>query len=78
MMRADDLSLWEIKSSYSGNPKTISRALQDAKKQSCNAIVHIVATACDMKAIKRAGLNRKRLSGLKNVLLIHDGSITAI
>lgn len=70
MMRADDLSYWEIKTSYSANPKTINRSLQDAKKQSCNAIVHIVSPVCDMKAIKRAAALRKRFSHLENVLLI--------
>ena len=78
MMRADDLSLWEIKTSYSANPKTINRSLQDAKRQSCNAIVRIVASVCDMKAIERAAALRKRLSRLDNVLLIHGDKIISV
>ena len=78
MMRADDLSLWEIKTSYSANPKTINRSLQDAKRQSCNAIVRIVASVCDMKAIVRAAALRKRYSHLENVLLIHGERIISV
>ena len=74
MIRADDLTFWEIKTSYSGNPKTISRALQDAKKQSRNAIVHIVAEACD-KAIERSAALRKRFSALESVILIRRNQL---
>ena len=78
MMRADDLSLWEIKTNHSGNAKTISRALQDAKTQSCNAIVHIVAAVCDMKAIERAAALRKRFSALENVILIRGDQLVFV
>ena len=78
MMKADDLSLWEIKTNHSGNAKTISRALQDAKTQSCNAIVHIVAAMCDMKAIERAAALRKRFSALENVILIRANQLVFV
>ena len=78
MMRADDLSLWEIKTNHSGNAKTISRALQDAKTQSCNAIVHVVAGVCDMKAIERAAALRKHFSALENIILIRANQLVFV
>ena len=75
MLRADDLTLWEIKTNHSGNAKTISRALQDAKTQSCNAIVHVVAGVCDMKAIERTAALRKRFSALENIILIRANQL---
>ena len=54
MMKADDLSLWEIKTSYSASPKTINKSLQRASHQSKNAIVRIIAEDFDIKAIEQA------------------------
>ena len=78
MMKADDLPLWEIKTNYSGNTKTISRALQDAKRQAENAVIRIVATECDMKAIHKAAKLRKEYSKLENIIIICDGSVVFV
>lgn len=76
MMRADDLSLWEIKTSYSASPKTINKALQRAAHQSKNAIVRITAEDFDMNAIEQAARFRKKISRLEKIMFIAGGNIT--
>ena len=76
MMRADDLSLWEIKTSYSASPKTINKALQRAAYQSKNAIVRITAEDFDMNAIEQAARLRKKISRLEKIMFIAKGDIT--
>ena len=76
MIKADDLSLWEIKTSYSGSAKTINKALQRASHQSKNAIVRIAAEDFDIEAIEKAARQRKRFSGLKQIMFIAKGGIT--
>ena len=76
MIKTDDLSLWEIKTSYSASPKTINKALQRASHQSKNAIVRIIAEDFDMKAIEQAARYRKKISRLEKIMFIAKGDIT--
>ena len=75
MIKADDLSLWEIKTSYSASPKTINKALQRAAHQSKNAIVRITAEDFDMKAIEQAAKLRKKISRLEKIMFIAKGDV---
>ena len=77
MMRVEDKTKWEIKTSYSGNPQTISKALQKASKQATNAIVKIVCKdSVNMEAIKKAARNRKALTKLEKIMFIVDENIS--
>lgn len=76
MLNANDGTLWEIKTNRSGNPQSISKALQKASKQAQNAIVRIVAQTFDMKTIENAARRRKALTGLKKIMFITRGRIS--
>lgn len=70
MIRADDLTFWEIKTSHSGNPKTIDKALHEARRQAENAIIRIATAQFDVAAVKAAVEHRKERSHFAHVILI--------
>lgn len=76
VLNANDGTLWEIKTNHSGNPQSISKALQKASKQAQNAIVRIVAQNFNMNAIEEAAKRRKTLTELKEIVFIVNGKIS--
>ena len=70
MMKADDLTLWEIKTNNTGSTNSIDNELRAAKDQSKNVIIRFNKESFDTKKNEKAAIRRARRSGVKRLIFI--------
>ena len=70
MLRADDLTVWEIKTNSTGTVSSIDNELRAAKSQSQNVIIRFTKEHLATKKLEQAALKRVWRSGIEKLIFI--------
>ena len=70
ILRADDLTLWEIKTNSTGTVSSIDNELRAAKSQSQNVIIRFTKEHLATKKLEQAALKRAHRSGIQKLIFI--------